>query len=61
MVNTNKLRGKMVERGVSMEQVAVAIGVDKSAIYRKINAEGKIYQLKKQRLWQKNLAFHTRK
>lgn len=46
MVNINKLRGKMVERGVSMEQMAKAINVDKSTMYRKMNEEGKNISIK---------------
>lgn len=38
MVNTNMLRGKIVERGKSVAVVAHEIGVDKSTLYRKITA-----------------------
>ena len=34
MVNVNKLRGKIVENGMSVEKLAGAIGVDKATIYR---------------------------
>ena len=37
-MNLNKLRGKIVERGMNIEQLAIAIGVDRSSMYRKLNA-----------------------
>lgn len=37
MVNTNKLRGKIVECGMSVVELAEAMGVDKATLYRKLN------------------------
>ena len=37
MVNTNKLRGKIVECGMSVIELAEAMGVDKATLYRKLN------------------------
>lgn len=41
MVNINKLKGKMVEKGLSMQEVAKLLGVDRATLYRKLsnNAE----------------------
>lgn len=36
MVNVNKLRGKIVERGMSVESVAQKMGIHKSTFYRKM-------------------------
>lgn len=36
MVDTNKLRGKIVERGMSVPVVADKMGIHKSTFYRKI-------------------------
>lgn len=40
MVNTNKLKGKMVENAVSIEHLASGIGLNKSTLYRKLNNNG---------------------
>lgn len=39
MVNANKLRGKIVERGLSVSSVSAAIGVHKSTFYRKLSGD----------------------
>ena len=36
-VNVAKLRGKMVEKGFTVETLAVAIGIDRSTLYRKLD------------------------
>lgn len=36
-MNINKLRGKMVEKGINVERLAELIGVDRSSMYRKFN------------------------
>ena len=42
MVNVNKLRGRIVEKGLTIEQVAKKLGVNASTVYRKLanNGEG---------------------
>lgn len=40
MINTNKLKGKIVENGLNIHSVAKAIGVDTSTLYRKIKSGG---------------------
>lgn len=37
MVNVNKLRGKIVERGLNVCELANLIGIDRSTLYRKIS------------------------
>ena len=41
-MNINKLKGKVVEQGMNIEQLADAIGVDRSSLYRKLNNPEKI-------------------
>lgn len=41
-MNINKLKGKIVEKGLNIEQVADMIGVDRSTFYRKLNNADKI-------------------
>lgn len=36
-MRSNKLKGKIVEKGLNVEQVAEMIGVDKATFYRKLN------------------------
>lgn len=36
-MNANKLKGKIVEKGLNVEKVAELIGIDKSTFYRKLN------------------------
>lgn len=46
MVNINKLKGKIVEKGMTVEQLATKMGVNRSTIYRKINSEGETFTIK---------------
>ena len=41
MTNVNKLKGKIVEKGLSIEDLAKTLGIDRATIYRKLrrNAE----------------------
>lgn len=41
-MNVNKLKGKMVERGLNVEKFAELIGVERSSMYRKLNNAEKI-------------------
>jgi len=41
-LNINKLRGKIVERGMNVEALATCIGIDRSSLYRKLNDAEKI-------------------
>ncbi|SCJ86914.1 Helix-turn-helix domain of resolvase [uncultured Eubacterium sp.] len=40
MVNVNKLKGKIVECGMNIEQIAKETGINKSTFYRKMNDKG---------------------
>ena len=40
MVNVNKLKGKIIEKGKTVDLVAKAIGVDVSTLYRKLQGNG---------------------
>lgn len=40
MVNVNKLKGLIVERNTTQENVANAIGIDRSTFYRKMKNGG---------------------
>lgn len=41
-MNVNKLKGKIAEKGLSVEKLAQQIGVDRSSLYRKLNNAEKI-------------------
>lgn len=41
-MNTKKLKGKIVENGINVEKLAEYLGMDKSTLYRKLNASEKI-------------------
>lgn len=37
-MNIQKLKGKIVERGMNVEALADKLGIDRSTLYRKLNA-----------------------
>lgn len=39
-MNVNKLKGKIVENGLNVSQLAVSIGVDRTTLYRKLTLNG---------------------
>ena len=39
-VNVNKLKGKIVENGMTVSTLAVKIGVDRATIFRKLSNQG---------------------
>ena len=41
-MNLNKLKGKIVEKGMNVEMLAEQIGVERSSMYRKLNNFEKI-------------------
>lgn len=45
-VNVNKLKGKMVENGVSVESLAEQMGLSKSTLYRKLQNPDEIMLIK---------------
>jgi len=40
VLNINKLKGKIVERGMNVGDLAELLGVNKSTVYRKLQNEG---------------------
>lgn len=40
MINVNKLKGKIVEKGITVRILAKEIGVDQSTLYRKLKNNG---------------------
>lgn len=46
MANMNKLRGKIIENGLSIEQLAGQIGIDRATLYRKIATDGRTFTVK---------------
>ena len=46
MVNVNKLKGKIVERNLTIEKLANEIGVNKSTLYRKLDGCGEGFLIK---------------
>lgn len=39
-MNINKLRGKIVERGLTMTDISKCLNIDRSTLYRKISENG---------------------
>ena len=46
MVNVNKLKGKIVEQGLTVEALAQRMKVDKSTLYRKMNNQGQSFTIR---------------
>lgn len=40
MVNTTKLKAKMVERNATIASMAEALGINQATVYRKLNGSG---------------------
>lgn len=55
MVNINKLKGKIVECGLSIPELALNIGIDKTTLYRKIGLNGENFTIKEADLIAKQL------
>jgi plasmid maintenance system antidote protein VapI len=41
-MNVNKLKGKIVEKGMNIEALAANIGINRASLYRKLNDAEKI-------------------
>ena len=48
-VNADKFKGKVVEKGMSIESLAEMMNLDRSTIYRKINNNGDSFTVKELR------------
>lgn len=46
MVNVNKLKGKIVENGMSVQELAELVNIDKATFYRKLNANGETFLIR---------------
>jgi hypothetical protein len=55
MINSNKLKGKIVENGFSIPLFADKIGMDRSTFYRKIKNGGEDFTMKEVNLMIYNL------
>lgn len=55
MVNINKLKGKIVERELSVTKLADKIGMDRSTLYRKMANNGLDFSIREVNLISKEL------
>ncbi|URZ15781.1 helix-turn-helix domain-containing protein [Clostridium felsineum] len=46
MPNINKLKGKIVEKGLNIEELAYALEINKSTLYRKLKNNGESISIK---------------
>jgi len=46
MTNINKLKGKIVEKGTNISELAKIIGMNKSTLYRKLKNDGEEISIK---------------
>lgn len=49
-MNINKLKGKIVEKGMNITQLAFELGINRATLYRKINNEGDTLTIKEANL-----------
>ena len=45
MVNIRKLRGRMAEHGINVEELAKAANIDKSTLWRRMKGDGKDFTI----------------
>lgn len=46
MVNVKMLKGKMIEKDITVEKLSDIIGINKSTLYRKFNAGGEVLTIR---------------
>lgn len=55
MVDTLKLKGKIIEKGLTIELLAEKMGIDKSTLYRRLSENGDPISIKEADLMAKEL------
>lgn len=55
MVDTLKLKGKIIEKGLTIELLAEKMGIDKSTLYRRLSENGDPISIKEADLMSKEL------
>lgn len=50
VVNINKLKGKIVEKGLTIEEIATKIGLDRSTLYRRFSQDGETFSIREANL-----------
>lgn len=55
MVNVDKLKGKMVENRINVEELAKRLKMDRTTLYRKINSNGETFTIREANLIVKEL------
>ena len=50
MANIKKLKGKIIEMGTNVENLAKSLGIDRSTLYRKLNDNGETFTIKEARM-----------
>lgn len=46
MVNVNKLKAKMVELGMNVEELSSQVGIDRATFYRRLASNGEDFYVK---------------
>ena len=46
MVDINKMKGKIIEKGWNIERLAKTIGINRSTFYRKMNGNGDEFSIR---------------
>lgn len=46
MVNVNKLKAKLVEVGMNVDELSEKIGIDRATFYRRLSANGETFSIK---------------
>lgn len=46
MVNINKLKGKIVEKGMNIGKLAEKMGMDRATLYRRFEQDGKTFTIR---------------
>lgn len=58
LVNVNLLKGKIIEKGLNVSELAAMIGIDKATFYRKLGSDGENFTIKEADLIASNLALN---